>query len=87
MLSLRLKSGEYFTIGKDITVQAFHQKGGAIEVAVQAPREIPVLRGELLERTDERPKGLREKNYKRRSEIRHSIERRERLQEKHGSDT
>ncbi len=55
MLTLRLKPGEYLTIGKDITVQVFRRKGDSIEVAVEAPREIPVLRGKLVERTDERP--------------------------------
>ncbi|NBJ90928.1 carbon storage regulator [Acutalibacter sp. 1XD8-36] len=62
MLTLRLKPGEYLTIGENITVQIFHRKGDSIEVAVEAPKEIPVLRGKLVERTDERPPKKRSEN-------------------------
>ena len=62
MLSLLLKSGEYLTIGENIVVQIFEESGDAFRVSVKAPREIPIVRGELLERTGERPDGL----YKRR---------------------
>lgn len=54
MLSLQLKSGEYLTIGDDIVVQVFEQ-GGTIRVAVKAPRELPILRGEVHERDGQRP--------------------------------
>ena len=57
MLSLQLKSGEYLTIGDDIVVQVFEQ-GGAIRVAVKAPRELPILRGKIRERDGQRPDGL-----------------------------
>ena len=57
MLSLQLKSGEYLTIGDDIVVQVFEQ-GGAIRVAVKAPRELPIHRGEVHERDGQRPDGL-----------------------------
>ena len=55
MLSLQLKSGEYLTIGDEIAVQIFEESGSTFRVAVKAPREIPILRGEVLERTGERP--------------------------------
>ena len=59
MLSLQLKSGDYLTIGDDIAVQVFKQNGPAFRVEVKAPREIPVLRGSVLERNgSERPEGL-----------------------------
>jgi len=80
MLSLRLKSGEYLTIGDNIAVQVFRQKGDSVEVAVKAPREIPVLRGELLERTNERPEGLRKGDYKRPSQFAHNAKRLEILE-------
>ena len=48
MLSLQLNSGEYLTIGEDIVIQVFG--GSAAKVAVQAPRELTVLRGEVWER-------------------------------------
>lgn len=55
MLSLQLKSGEYFTIGDNITVQIFEKSGSVFKVSVQAPREMQILRGSLHERTGERP--------------------------------
>ena len=64
MLSLQLKSGEYLTIGDEIAVQIFEESGSTFRVAVKAPREIPILRGEVLESTGERPGGLREKRPK-----------------------
>ena len=55
MLFLQLKSGEYLTIGEDIAVQVFH----GIRVAVKAPKEVSILRGEVRERNGEaRPEGL-----------------------------
>ena len=59
MLFLQLKSGEYLTIGEDIAVQVFRDAGERIRVAVKAPRDVTVLRGEVLERTGAvRPDGL-----------------------------
>ena len=54
MLSLQLKDGEYLTIGEDIVIQVF--ANSTIKLAIQAPREVPILRGEVLERNgEERP--------------------------------
>ena len=59
MLCLQLKDGEYLTIGDDIAVQVFRGPGPQIRVAVCAPRELTVLRGEVRERNGAaRPKGL-----------------------------
>lgn len=58
MLSLKLNSGEYLTIGENITLQVFKQAGSAVCVEIQAPREIPILRGAVHERSGERPEGL-----------------------------
>lgn len=54
MLSLHLLSGEYITIGEDIVVQVF-QTGSSFRVAVDAPRSIPIARGELHEKVAARP--------------------------------
>lgn len=75
MLSLRLKSGEYLTIGKDITIQVFQDRGKSIEVAIDAPRELPVLRGKLYEQTEKRPDMLHDADYKRASELRRNAKR------------
>lgn len=82
MLSLNLKSGEYLTIGDNITMQVFHQTSSQIRVAIQAPREVPILRGEVHERTGERPAGLREKRTLSPTEQRHNVKRLEKLAEK-----
>ncbi len=68
MLSLQLKSGEYLSIGDNIVVQIFEQSGSTFRVSVKAPREIAILRGEVLERTEERPDGLLTKRPKSPSE-------------------
>ena len=79
MLSLQLKSGEYLTIGNDIAVQVF-QNGPTLRVAVKAPREVPILRGEVLERNGEgRPEGLRQKRPKSPSEKAHDARKLEKL--------
>ena len=62
MLSIQLKSGEYLTIGNDIVVQVF-QAGAGFRVAVEAPREMPVVRGEVLERTGIRPDCIHERSH------------------------
>jgi sRNA-binding carbon storage regulator CsrA len=51
MLSLQLKDGEYLTIGRDIVIQVF--TGATTQVLVQAPRDLTILRGEVLERNGE----------------------------------
>ena len=51
MLSLQLKDGEYLTIGEDIVIQVF--TNSTIKVSVQAPKDMTILRGEVLERNGE----------------------------------
>lgn len=56
MLKLQLKTGEYVTIGSDVVVQMESVSGDRCKLMIQAPREVPILRGELLERAGgERP--------------------------------
>ena len=75
MLSLQLKSGEYVTIGEEIAVQVFKQSGDSFHVAVKAPREVPILRGKVLERTERRPDGLYRRPPQSPSEQRHNAKR------------
>ena len=59
MLSLQMKSGDYVTIGENVVVQVFRDSGPQFSVSIKAPREIPIVRGAVLERTgQERPDGL-----------------------------
>jgi len=51
MLCLNLAPGEYLTIGENVVVQVDRVSGESCKLMIQAPREIPVLRGEVLERT------------------------------------
>ena len=53
MLSLQLRDGEYLTIGEDIVIQVF--TGATTQVLVQAPRDMTILRGEVLERNGGTP--------------------------------
>ena len=56
MLCLHLTLGEYMTIGEDVVVQLDRISGDRCKLMVQAPREMAILRGEVLERTGgERP--------------------------------
>ena len=50
MLSLNLRPGEYMTIGGDVGVQLDRMSGDRCKLLIDAPRELTVLRGEVLER-------------------------------------
>ena len=59
MLSLNLLSGEYIMIGEDIVVQVF-RTGDSFRVAVEAPRALNIVRGEVFELAGgERPECIR----------------------------
>ena len=50
MLKLSLTPGEYLTIGEDIVVQVYRAENGRSYIAIDAPREVPVVRGAVRER-------------------------------------
>lgn len=50
MLKLTLLPEEYVTIDGHIVVQLKRVAGGRADLAIEAPREIPVVRGTVLER-------------------------------------
>lgn len=50
MLCLNLNQGEYLTIGEDIVVQLDGISGDRCKLVINAPKEIAVLRGKVLER-------------------------------------
>ena len=65
MLFLQMKRGEYLTIGEDIVIQAFPDSGSSLRLAITAPKEVTILRGEVLERNgEERPQCLLDPNVK-----------------------
>ena len=56
MLCLTLNQGDYMTIGDDVVIQLDRITGDRCKVVIHAPREIPIVRGEVLERNgDQRP--------------------------------
>ncbi len=62
MLCLSLLPGEYLTIGDNIVLQYEHTMGERCKLAVNAPREVTILRGEVRERSgEERPACVSEK--------------------------
>jgi len=50
MLCLSLLPGDYVTIGEDVVLQYDRTVGDRCKVVVNAPREIPIVRGKVLER-------------------------------------
>ena len=50
MLCLSMKAGDYFTVGGSTVIQFNRLQGDRVHLVVNAPREVPVLRGEVLER-------------------------------------
>ncbi len=50
MLKLTLLPEEYLTISESIVVQLTRVAGGRAEIAVQAPRQFPIVRGAVLEK-------------------------------------
>lgn len=50
MLRITLKPGEYFTVGGNVVVQFDRLGGERAHLNITAPREVPILRGAVLER-------------------------------------
>ena len=49
MLALTRKAGERIVIGDSITITVVDVKGDSIRLAIDAPREIKIYRGELYD--------------------------------------
>ncbi len=52
MLILRRKAGEQLLIGETIKITVMDVSEGGVRLAIDAPREITVLRGELQKAVD-----------------------------------
>lgn len=52
MLVLSRKSGERINIGNDISIEIRRIAGNRVTIALHAPREVRILRGELTEAAD-----------------------------------
>ena len=47
MLVLTRKQGEQIRIGDDVVITVVRTKGKAVRLGIQAPAQVPVLRGEI----------------------------------------
>lgn len=47
MLVLTRKQGETIRIGDDVTITVVRTKGKAVRIGIEAPKHVPVLRGEI----------------------------------------
>lgn len=54
MLSLGRKPGEYIVIGKNIVIQVISVEGD-LRLAIDAPKDLPIVRGEVYEKTQPVP--------------------------------
>lgn len=50
MLCISLRAGDYFIVGDSTVVQYDRLSGERVHLTVNAPREVPILRGDVLER-------------------------------------
>jgi len=56
MLCITMKRGDYVTIGDGIVIQVDRLNDERVHVNIQAPREVSIVRGKVLERAGgERP--------------------------------
>ena len=63
MLCISLTAGDYFTLGDDTVVQLDRLNGERVHLTINAPREVPILRGQVLERNGgQRPACVMEKS-------------------------
>lgn len=53
MLILSRKTGQQIKIGSEIQLTIVGLEGSRVCLGIDAPREYPILRGELLERADQ----------------------------------
>ena len=65
MLSLGRNPGEYVMIGDDIVIQVV-SIDGELRLAIDAPKTLPIQRGEIYEQSHEMPKCIRGKHLKNR---------------------
>ena len=52
MLCLTREVNEELLIGENIRIVIVRIRGGAVRIGIEAPKEVPIVRSELLERDD-----------------------------------
>lgn len=64
MYILKRKTGEGIKISKDITVYVLGISGNEVKLGIDAPKEIPIIRLEILEATANASSVFREEKLK-----------------------
>jgi Carbon storage regulator (could also regulate swarming and quorum sensing) len=54
MLVLKRKIGQRIVIGDNIIIQVIDIEGRSVKIGIEAPKSVPVVREELLERIKEK---------------------------------
>ena len=52
MLVVQRKENQYITVGDDVVIHFFQIKDGSVRVAIDAPNDVAIRRGELLDWVD-----------------------------------
>ena len=52
MLCITMRKGDYFKIGENITIRFDHLNSERVHLSIDAPKEVSILRGKVLERLD-----------------------------------
>lgn len=60
MLVLSRKANQKIHVGENITITVLKIRGNTIQLGIEAPREVPIRRNELLERESASDKGFEE---------------------------
>lgn len=55
MLKLSMTPGEYITVGDNVVIQLYRVEGKRSYIAIDAPKEVTVLRGAVSEREGAAP--------------------------------
>lgn len=64
MLSLGRNPGEYLVIGEDIIIQVVSMEGD-LRLSIDAPRDVSIVRGEVYEKSHDKPACLSGKKGRR----------------------
>jgi len=70
MLCLSLSPGDYLTVGDNVVLQLDRMSGDRCKLVIDAPREVPIVRGAALERHGgQRPSCIIDRPHWHRSEV------------------
>lgn len=77
MLILSRKIGESITIGKSVKISVLENLGNSVKIGIEAPKEVLVLRSELLDTLEQLNKGASDIDYEALQALKNRIEKEE----------